>query len=196
MGSRFPGLAFAGRLAGSGCRTELVPRSAAQREELQANGVKVLEPDGEECRSRPIVTENPAGARDNPDWIFLMVKQKDIGAGLAGQLAGRMGESTRLLCFQNGAGHLERLGAMLPPDRIYAAVTTEAARKESPWEVRHTGKGTILWGIPKPFEGGRPQRLTLHLTTCFGEPGLPLNVRRIFGRPCGTSFLSMRSLIR
>ncbi len=84
------------------------------------------------------------------DWILLTVKQKDITPELCKKLAVRMGRSTRLLCFQNGLGHAERLSQSVPKERIWLAVTTEAARRESQAVVRHTGVGYTILGKAFP----------------------------------------------
>lgn len=78
------------------------------------------------------------------DWLFLMVKQKDISVSLMEGMKRITGTKTKLLCFQNGIGHAERLAEYFEPDQIYVSVTTEAARKTSPRIVEHTGKG-ITW---------------------------------------------------
>jgi 2-dehydropantoate 2-reductase len=56
------------------------------------------------------------------------------------------GISLRIACFQNGYGHLERLQELLPEASLWAAVTTEAAKRKSLTEVIHAGKGEICLG--------------------------------------------------
>jgi 2-dehydropantoate 2-reductase len=54
--------------------------------------------------------------------------------------------SAGLLCLQNGIGHMERLEAVIPSARLYAAVSTEGALRVGDNEVRYTGRGTLTLG--------------------------------------------------
>lgn len=50
------------------------------------------------------------------------------------------------VCFQNGYGHLELLQELLPQAAVWAAVTTEAAKRKTLTEVIHAGRGEICIG--------------------------------------------------
>ncbi|MBC8079999.1 MAG: 2-dehydropantoate 2-reductase [Gorillibacterium sp.] len=83
---------------------------------------------------------------EKPDWIFLMVKQKDLTDEVIHRISQGMGDETNLLCFQNGMGHAEKLAAYVPNRQLWLAVTTEAARKSSTNTVLHTGQGSTIFG--------------------------------------------------
>jgi 2-dehydropantoate 2-reductase len=85
-------------------------------------------------------------------WIFLMTKQRDVEEAIllsAGRLVKDMPEAHKLpglVCFQNGYGHMERLENILPGWPLYAAVTTEGAKRIAMNEVAYAGAGTTWIG--------------------------------------------------
>ncbi|MEO3947437.1 2-dehydropantoate 2-reductase [Gorillibacterium sp. CAU 1737] len=114
-----------------------------------------------------------------PDWIFLTVKQKDIQDDLLRGLAGQLGERTQVLCFQNGIGHADKLRAFLPEERIWLAVTTEGARRQSLNKVVHTGRGLTQVGRAYPAQAFLPQETPLadERYPLFSEAGLKWRLR-------------------
>lgn len=77
------------------------------------------------------------------DYILVTVKQKDITADLVGKIQQRAGEHTRIICLQNGV----RTDNLWPsPWQVYAAITTEGAKRMSTNEVHHTGIGKTVIG--------------------------------------------------
>jgi 2-dehydropantoate 2-reductase len=75
-----------------------------------------------------------------------MVKQKDITEALLNQLIALSTAKTRVVCFQNGIGHIELLKKAFSTNRLYVAITTEGALKLSDMTVKHTGNGTTWLG--------------------------------------------------
>ncbi|WP_136606517.1 ketopantoate reductase family protein [Paenibacillus dokdonensis] len=156
------GLLYGGKLAAAGVNVRLWCRSAQQSEELRSKGISVVNTYGEtECLAEPgtfaagIIDDFAAHWMQEPgEWIFLMTKQKDteeVCARSAGQLAKDKSAADQLpgvVCFQNGYGHMERLAGILPGWPLYAAITTEGAKRTAPYEVRHAGTGTTWIGVP------------------------------------------------
>ena len=141
------GLLLAARLAPH-CRLQLRVRTESQAAGINRQGVALTAgADGREKRTRlPVFATAGNEERDTalpfePDWLLLTLKQKDITSRFVRELAGRMLPDTRLLCFQNGLGHAEKLAEAVPAERIWLAVTTEGAKREAPDAVRHTGAG-------------------------------------------------------
>ncbi|SFL32039.1 2-dehydropantoate 2-reductase [Paenibacillus sp. 1_12] len=87
---------------------------------------------------------------DSPDYILLMVKQTSITDELALELSKQLTISTRLVCFQNGIGHIDILSRYIAMEQIWIAVTTEGAFKQAEHHVRHTGKGLTWLGSAQP----------------------------------------------
>ncbi|WP_409341272.1 ketopantoate reductase family protein [Paenibacillus sp. MBLB4367] len=156
VGSGSIGMLYAGRLSAAGAAVTLVTRTGEQADRLNAEGLELVE--GRQSvlstvkADRYRELEAPA-AEAEADWLLLAVKQKHVTAGLARWLANRMGARTRLLCMQNGVGHVERLAQEVAPDRIYLAVTTEGARKDGLNRVCHTGRGVTRIGKAFPRSG-------------------------------------------
>lgn len=89
-------------------------------------------------------------ALENPiekwDCLFLMVKQFHVDDRLLQQLGQLVTSQTKLICFQNGIGHREKLSSLLDLQHLQLAVTTEAAKKQGERIVLHTGRGITRWG--------------------------------------------------
>lgn len=169
------GMLLAGKLAVAGASVDLVCRTAAQAERIAAEGLRLLYAVGGEAvcvapfsiqsaedavsNAPPPVRNAPLAVRGgvhsgmdaNAEWALLAVKQTHWDDALLAELVRLASAGTRLVCFQNGLGHIERLAAAgAPMERVYAAVTTEAARRESANVVAHTGSGTTRIGPASP----------------------------------------------
>jgi 2-dehydropantoate 2-reductase len=150
------GLLLAGKLAAAGrAQVELVTRSEEQAARIRCQGITVREPDAlirAAVRAVSLAAlERAGGMQEAPDWVLLTVKQHAIGEELLAALRRMPAPLHGVVCWQNGIGHLERLAASVPAERIYLAVTTEGARRLSPVEVDHTGTGTTEIGRADGF---------------------------------------------
>lgn len=159
VGAGSIGLLMAGRLARGSTEVHLICRSSRQAAAIAADGITLTSLDGTEqtvrvasAASFEASTANaalPEQSRETGSdwsWILLTVKQKDIDSTLIHWLKEQMSEETGLVCFQNGIGHIERLAKKLPHSRLFTAVTTEGAKRQSCNEVSQTGQGTIWIG--------------------------------------------------
>lgn len=77
---------------------------------------------------------------------MVTVKQNTLHNDLPEFLSLLKEEQVHMICFQNGTGHMEMLGGMLPNANLYVAVTTEAAKRKSLTEVIHAGAGEVWIG--------------------------------------------------
>ncbi|HZG56713.1 2-dehydropantoate 2-reductase [Paenibacillus sp.] len=166
LGAGSIGLLLSGRLAEAGANVTLLCRTEAQAQRIAADGVEVRAADGVAKRIR--LPAAPAVRRDGTafaaarpaDWVLLAFKQTHWDDALLAALAHAAASGAKLVCFQNGLGHLERLAAAgVPPERTYVAVTTEAARREAANVVTHTGAGTTRLGSADrsaPLDALRP----------------------------------------
>lgn len=144
MGAGSLGMLFAAKLSPL-ARLRLFAHTEEQAQMIQRHGIEWSDQEKREifrmhCASLDKVEEGAFCA----EWLFLTVKQKDISRSLIEGLKKITGPKTKLLCFQNGIGHVERLAEYFDPEQIYISVTTEAARKKSVCAVEHTGRG-ITW---------------------------------------------------
>jgi 2-dehydropantoate 2-reductase len=147
------GLLLAGRCSLSDVPTSLVTRSAQQSRLLNLQGLKLTEGENEltvslHCTSFEQESMNLDGIHDDQtgDWILLTVKQQHMDGRLIRLLQAKCNRGARIVCFQNGIGHMEKLTREIPEEYIYTAVTTEAAFKESGSQVIHTGRGETWIG--------------------------------------------------
>lgn len=160
IGAGSLGLLYAGKLADSGCRVALWCRRDEQADKLRASGITVEEGNGQHklIHSKSLTIRAwssfaEQGAAADADYLFLMVKQQGIEALAAQLLAPHGHEHRRLVCYQNGTGHMERLQELLPAWTLYAAITTEGAKRTSAVSVLHAGRGTTTIGKLLPEQG-------------------------------------------
>ncbi|GGN96596.1 ketopantoate reductase family protein [Saccharibacillus kuerlensis] len=154
------GLLFAAGAARGGAQTLLYTRTEEQAQHISRYGIEVHEPaarasfqgEKEMLDARSIHDFAKPENETEDRWILLAVKQKDLNDSLIHKLSEGMRSGDRLLCLQNGIGHLERLEKVMPQALIYAAVTTEGARRLDTGSVLHAGKGSTLFGLPKAAE--------------------------------------------
>lgn len=159
IGAGSLGLLYAGKLADSGCRVTLWCRSEEQADKLRASGINIEETGRHQVVDAHAFSVNSwssfaeSGGGDDADYLFLMLKQQGIEEMATEMLAQFGQDHRRLLCFQNGTGHLERLQDLLPTWTIYAAITTEGAKRTSSVSVLHAGHGTTTIGKMMPAGG-------------------------------------------
>ncbi|MFD1407303.1 ketopantoate reductase family protein [Kroppenstedtia eburnea] len=134
------GLLWADRLAGRFPETILITRTRAQRDEIEARGLRVTGIDGA-CDHRDLQVEW-AGSERLPrlDAVFITVKQR-ILPRIAPRLAEVCSPSAPLFLWQNGLGGERFFLPYFSPGQIYRAVTTEGALRKGPADVCHTGSG-------------------------------------------------------
>jgi 2-dehydropantoate 2-reductase len=165
VGAGALGMVLAARLTLSGAQVELVSRTSKQTIELREKGLLLTSSAAEaaelECTVRPeaaayedidaqALPDSQDGQEHAPEYVLLTVKQSSITDALALALSKQLKASARLVCFQNGIGHMAILQRHIPAEQIWAAVTTEGALKRSPRHVEHTGSGTTWLGSIQP----------------------------------------------
>ncbi|WP_165972154.1 ketopantoate reductase family protein [Paenibacillus piri] len=165
IGAGAMGMLLTAKLAISGAEAELVTRTSEQALLIREQGLRmnayaapgnfadesgrVAEADIHVYPAALSFDEAAAAASvanpaELPDVVLLMVKQTAITDDMLAVLSRQLKPSARLVCFQNGIGHMERLRRHIPAARLLTAVTTEGARRLSPRHVAHTGVG-ITW---------------------------------------------------
>jgi len=156
------GLLYGGKLAATGAQARIWCRTAEQADRLASQGIAIRNTAGAlETRALPgsfatgALSEFAEAWSKKPGrWLFLMTKQKDTEEAClmsAGRLAPvkAIENPPGVVCFQNGYGHMERLEKLLPGWPLYAAVTTEGAKRTGANEAVHAGAGTTwigAWG--------------------------------------------------
>lgn len=156
VGAGSIGMLYAARTAEiPGTDVRLVARSVEQANRIAAEGLRYRRL-GETRRVRaagaafddifPADGSPGLWSADGCDWIWLAVKQRQLADEVIRRIALQAGERTKLLCFQNGIGHIEKLERHLPRRRLFLAITTEGARREDGNAVEHTGTGITRIG--------------------------------------------------
>lgn len=79
--------------------------------------------------------------------VWLFVKQIHIDAGFLQQLKRLPHHKEAIMvCYQNGVGHMEKLSTVWVNSSLVWAVTTEAARRDSAYQVTYMGRGETWLG--------------------------------------------------
>ncbi|WP_238654628.1 ketopantoate reductase family protein [Paenibacillus piscarius] len=154
IGAGSLGLLLAGRLISGGAVLRIWCRSEEQSRALTEHGLTISYEDGTASLtvgggsfSAGTVKEYTQQQLTDPgDVTLITVKQKVLHQDLPEILRPLRGLNLTMIGFQNGCGHLELLQELLPASSIWAAVTTEAAKRKTLTEVIHAGKGEICIG--------------------------------------------------
>ncbi|WP_074103284.1 ketopantoate reductase family protein [Paenibacillus sp. P3E] len=154
IGAGSLGLLLAGKLILSGAEVRVWCRSEEQAGELTRSGITISYEDGKASQhfpgtsfqAGPISRFSETILRQPGEWIAIMLKQNAFHATLPETLAPLRHIRLHVVCFQNGNGHLELLQELLPEASVWAAVTTEAAKRKTLTEISHTGYGETFIG--------------------------------------------------
>lgn len=178
IGAGSLGLLYAGRLADSGCSVTVWCRSEEQTDKLRNSGITIESVDGQQLQvNSNRFTVNSwtsfAGSSSitDADYIFLMIKQQGIEQVAAEMLQPLAQNHHKLICFQNGTGHLEHLHELLPNWSLYAAITTEGARRTSDVSVLHAGHGTTTIGKMISDENSQQENAEIELVKGLNRAG-------------------------
>ncbi|NMO94795.1 ketopantoate reductase family protein [Paenibacillus lemnae] len=154
IGAGSLGLLYAGRLAEAGARVTLWCRGTDQVECIRHKGIMIYNASGiletvippEVFEVYPISDYHDLSGPQGSDYTFLMVKQGKVAEAAEELFMPYQGTGHRLVCFQNGTGHMEELQKLLTHWHLYAAVTTEGAARGSYYDVVHAGSGDTHLG--------------------------------------------------
>ncbi len=168
IGAGSLGLLLAGKLIHAGNEVRLWCRSVEQCQALSTSGLTICYEDnqaeikisGDRFLSAPVRDFPAAYLREPGDWIFITVKQNILHQVFPELLSPLRQQQSHIVCFQNGMGHMELLQELLPLADLYAAVTTEAAKRKTLTKAIHAGKGETWignWPVGKHMLGKHPK---------------------------------------
>lgn len=151
IGAGSLGLLLSAKLAPLCNHLELVTNTQKQAETLRTEGIGLLNHTLRPSSSLSISSyesNNEYKSNESVDYVILAVKQSALNEQFIHYVSTRLGESGKLVCFQNGIGHIEQLEAKIGLNRIFVAITTEGAKRNSAHSVVHTGQGITYIGSP------------------------------------------------
>lgn len=140
LGTGSIGGLFCARLAAAGGEPTLLLRNGSAREAWRvAGGLLVEHANG---RRQPVVAPArvPGDGGPLPRHVLVATKAPDTLAALAPWLAGD-GEGQLVLLLQNGMGTSEQVRARWPRVRLWNAVTTAGAWRETPFHLHCVADG-------------------------------------------------------
>lgn len=155
VGAGAIGLLFGSRLAAIGEEVTFWTRSPEQAGLLSDEGINIEDNEGRsliiqasEFKVYPI-SEHSIASNHRSDWLFITTKQWHLDNQLLDALRSLSRETTRLITFQNGIGHVEALQAALNTKSIYVGITTEGARRNDARSVIRSQPGMTKIGLPR-----------------------------------------------
>lgn len=168
VGAGAMGGALAGGLHRSGHHVTVVDVAQPLVDQVNAEGLRVREPDGGEYAARVTATTDPA-TLGKADAVVVFVKAQHTPA--AAVTARRLtGPDTVVATLQNGWGNADVLAAQVPADQLVMGVTYHSATVTGPGKVAHTGTGPTVVG---PYTDGgdlTPAKTLAGLLTAAGFP--------------------------
>ncbi|WP_379131498.1 ketopantoate reductase family protein [Paenibacillus sp. sgz500958] len=182
IGAGSMGLLLGGKLALAGNEIRFWCHGAEQCSALNQNGLTIIYEDEREPLEVPadmlkasIIEDFPGDdSLKSADFTILTVKQKVLHRELPEVLKRIGGQHANVVCYQNGSGHMELLAKLLPVARLFAAVTTEAAKIKSSCEVVHAGSGQTwigAWDKTGITDRGPDERKVKELIGNLGAAG-------------------------
>lgn len=154
VGAGAMGLLFGAKLADAGEQVRFWTRTAEQAALLRIEGIELIEPevgariiDGSRFEVNCLSEYKEMVKGCHPDWLLITTKQRHINDELLDGIRGISGDRTKAVCFQNGIGHLEYIQQALWNQQVYAAITTEGAKRLSGRSISRAGQGETRIGI-------------------------------------------------
>ncbi|MBD7967627.1 ketopantoate reductase family protein [Paenibacillus gallinarum] len=149
IGAGALGLLYGGRLAASGELIRLWVRTEEQASELGKNGIHITDPKGHTSKVQVSNLQIYVINRFKEIWegqpgdlMMIMTKQGAINDVI--EMLTSADVDIPIYCFQNGTGHTRKIASALPKAYVFAAVTTEGAKRTSKHEVIRAGYGETL----------------------------------------------------
>ncbi|GGA20726.1 ketopantoate reductase family protein [Paenibacillus physcomitrellae] len=179
VGAGAIGLLFAGELSAAGHNVHLWTRTEEQADWINRHGIELEHHNGLRNTVKTgieagVLSRGWAEKAEGSAWVLLAVKQRHLTSGLLDSLAFIKESHVPVVCLQNGMGHLDRLASYLSRDQLYAAVTTEGAKKLSANQVIRSNPGQTRLG--SPFEAD-PVKLT-EIADVLGQAGFGAQVAK------------------
>ena len=116
----------------------------------------------------PAITD-PTQYSQRADLVLICTKAAASTAA-AETAKALLAEDGLVLTLQNGLGNLERIAAVVGPERATAGTTAQAATLMGPGQVRHAGQGPTMLAAAKGFPQQKP--LLDEIAALFNRAGI------------------------
>jgi len=169
MGAGAIGSLFGGLLAEGGNNVALIARESHVKA-IEQDGLTIEGVSGKHVVKVKAVTK-PAHLKETFDLILLTVKAYDTRQAVT-EAQTLMGNTSVLLCLQNGLGMEEIASEIIGRDRVLRGVTINGVLLKEPGLVVHTGKGETIIGELNRKITERTQKIA----EAFSKAGLSTRV--------------------
>jgi len=159
-----------GALLAAHATTCLYTTNADHAQTINRDGLTLVGLDGTGHRVAIRALTDPEEYSTRADLVLICTKVRATEAATA--TARRLlAEDGLVLTLQNGLGNLERIGAVVGPDRAAAGITAQGATLLAPGRVRHAGSGPTVLGA-KP---GQADKIGA-VATLFNRAGIETRI--------------------
>jgi 2-dehydropantoate 2-reductase len=167
VGAGAMGSLLAARLVTAGAPVTLLGRPSPHLEAIRAHGLTIQEIDGSHQVVQIPLAVEPDAAR-TADLVVVLVKTYATAEAI-GPLRSHLNNAAVVLTLQNGLGNATALRSILNPGgrgvrEILTGVTTDAAYRDKPGVIIHTGRGQTAIGRESGGASPRTSEVVRHLT--------------------------------
>ncbi|MDI6773137.1 MAG: 2-dehydropantoate 2-reductase [bacterium] len=166
IGAGAMGSLFGGYLSAAGHEVWLVDTATGHADAIARQGLRIVEPNGEERVVRPRAVTDPRSVGPC-DLVLVFVKSYHTRQAAA-SLAPLLAPSTVVLTLQNGLGNVDALAEEVPRSHLMAGTTGQGANVLGAGRIHHAGSGETLIG---ELDGAPTDRLRC-LVEAFTDAGL------------------------
>lgn len=182
------GAYYGARLAVKGHDVFFIARGA-HLDAIRKNGLKIESVHGDLHLPKPNVTDDPRTVGP-VDIVVFAVKLWDTETA-AEQAKPLIGPNTRLITLQNGIDSVERIGAVIGPDKVVGGYAYIATTISAPGVIKHTSQfHHFRFGFPD----NRPDATLEAFVTAGKEAGLDIGLSKAIERELWEKFIFLTAM--
>jgi 2-dehydropantoate 2-reductase len=182
------GAYYGARLAVKGHDVFFIARGA-HLEAIRKNGLKIESVHGDLHLPKPNVTDDPRTVGP-VDIVIFAVKLWDTETA-AEQAKPLIGLNTRLITLQNGIDSVERIGAIVGPDKVIGGYAYIATTISAPGVIKHTSQ---FHHFRFGFADNRPDATLDAFVAAGKEAGLDIGVSKAIERELWEKFIFLTAM--
>lgn len=182
------GAYYGARLAVKGHDVFFIARGA-HLEAIRKNGLKIESVHGDLHLPKPNVTDDPRSVGP-VDIVIFAVKLWDTETA-AEQAKPLIGPNTRLITLQNGIDSVERIGAIIGPDKVVGGYAYIATTISAPGVIKHTSQ---FHHFRFGFADNRPDATLDAFVAAGKEAGLDIGISKAIERELWEKFIFLTAM--
>lgn len=151
----------------------LITTNTSHAEAIEKSGIRLTDMAGKTTSTRLRAIIDPKHYHQQADLVLICTKAGATEAA-AHTASGLLAKDGLVLTLQNGLGNLERIAAVVGPERVAAGTTAQAATLLAPGHIRHAGQGATALAPAQGFPDQRRQLETI--AELFNRAGIATHI--------------------